>query len=235
MKSLPELLDACAALRPHLCPRQVLGARMGMLAGQVLGLVLPQIGKRLLTIVETDGCASDGIAVATNCWLGRRTMRVEDYGKVAAAFVDTYTGHAVRIVPRLIARALAWEYAPDARNKWEAQLLGYQRMPDEALLSVCKVTLNVSVEKTIGRAGWRAVCDVCGEEILNEREVVHEDMALCRACAGRGYYRLTAELPVSDNLFTHGTPAVSPSGVVSAASLPIGKSPPRRDILHCSE
>ena len=78
VKSLDKLLLACAALHHHLCPRQVLGVRMGMLAGELLDLDLPQGDKRLLTIVETDGCGADGIAVATGCWVGRRTMRVED-------------------------------------------------------------------------------------------------------------------------------------------------------------
>jgi len=80
MPSFSELLEACAALHRHLCPRQVLGVRMGLFAGQLLDLPLPQPhnSKRLLTIVETDGCAADGVAAATNCWVGRRTLRVED-------------------------------------------------------------------------------------------------------------------------------------------------------------
>lgn len=35
---LTELLDQSAALHRHLCPRQVLGVRMGLLAGKLLGL-----------------------------------------------------------------------------------------------------------------------------------------------------------------------------------------------------
>ena len=86
MTPLTELLKESAALHRHLCPRQVLGVRMGLLAAEVMGLDLPQTDKRLLTIIETDGCAADGISVATGCWVGRRTLRVEDYGKVAATF-----------------------------------------------------------------------------------------------------------------------------------------------------
>jgi formylmethanofuran dehydrogenase subunit E len=33
-------------------------------------------------------------------------------------------------------------------------------------------------------------CQVCGEEIINEREIVHEGSTLCRACAGQAYYAL---------------------------------------------
>jgi len=188
MRSLTEMLEASAARHHHLCPRQVLGVRMGMFAGQVLGLNLPQSDKRLLTLVETDGCATDGIAVATNCWVGRRTMRVEDYGKVAATFVDTHTGQAIRIVPRRDVRRRACEYAPEARTKWDAQLLGYQRMPAEELLSAQAVQLTTPVDHIIGRAGCKVICASCGEEIMNEREVVREGMTLCKSCAGQSYY-----------------------------------------------
>ncbi|MGC8780907.1 MAG: FmdE family protein, partial [Anaerolineae bacterium] len=71
MPTLKELLDMTTALHRHLCPRQVLGVRMGLYAGELLGLSVPQQDKRLYTIVETDGCAADGVAVATNCWVGR--------------------------------------------------------------------------------------------------------------------------------------------------------------------
>jgi formylmethanofuran dehydrogenase subunit E len=46
--------------------------------------------------------------------MGRRTLRVMDFGKVAATFVDTYTGHAVRIVPQGHAGRLAQALAPAA-------------------------------------------------------------------------------------------------------------------------
>jgi len=111
MASLGQLLEASAALHRHLCPRQVLGARMGMLAAHELNLDLPQSGKRLLTIVETDGCFADGVSVATGCWIGRRTLRVEDFGKVAATFVDTQTGRAIRIAPRHDARTAARSFS----------------------------------------------------------------------------------------------------------------------------
>jgi formylmethanofuran dehydrogenase subunit E len=197
MTSLPELLEASAALHHHLCPKQVLGVRMGMLAGERLGLDLPQTDKRLLTIVETDGCAADGIAVATNCWVGRRTLRVADYGKVAATFVDTRTGQAVRLAPRPEARTLARAFAPEARDRWEAYLLGYQRVPARDLLSAQAVQLKTPLEQIISRFGVTAVCDRCGEEIINEREGVYGGETLCRACAGEAYYLPLAEAPLT--------------------------------------
>ncbi len=194
---LAALLEASANRhRQHLCPRQVLGVRMGMLAGTLLGMDLPQVKKRLLTIVETDGCFADGVSVATGCTVGHRTLRVEDYGKIAATFVDTKTERAIRIAPRADARAHSRDYAPEARNRWEANLVGYQRMPAEALFTWEEVALVTPVKAIVSKAGARARCDMCGEEIINEREVHRGGMVLCRACAGEAYYtprRETAE------------------------------------------
>ncbi len=217
MQAMAELLAESAALHRHLCPRQVLGARMGMLAGEVLGLNLPQSDKRLYTIVETDGCFTDGVSVATNCWVGRRTMRVEDYGKVAATFVDTQTEQAIRIVPRSDVRQRARDYAPEARNAWQAQLLGYQRMSADELLSVFPVQLKMPIEKIVSRAGVKALCEFCGEEILNEREVVRDGAILCRACAGQAYYGIAAEgtlLSVELRTVGQGMMAVVPADQV---------------------
>lgn len=196
MKPLADLLEASAALHRHLCPRQVLGVRMGILAGEVLGLDLPQVGKRLLTIVETDGCTCDGISVTTGCWVGRRTMRIEDYGKVAATFVDTLTGRAVRIAPRVDVRQRAHVCVPEARNKWEEQLLGYQCMPADELLAVQAVQLKTPIRQIVSRAGVKAVCEICGEEIINERESVRGGTTLCQACTGQAYYYIPLTLPV---------------------------------------
>lgn len=181
-------LEQSAALHHHLCPRQVLGVRMGMLAADLLELALPQEDKRLLTFVETDGCFCDGVAVATNCWVGRRTMRVVDYGKAAATFVDTRTGAAWRVAPHPGSRQNAAPHAPEARNPWETMLLGYQRMPAAELLVWKQVVLTMPVEVIVSRPGLRALCSRCGEEILNGREVVAGGETLCLSCAGEGYY-----------------------------------------------
>jgi formylmethanofuran dehydrogenase subunit E len=188
-RALSDLLDESAARHKHLCPRQVLGARMGLLGTHWLGLELPDTDKRLLVVVETDGCFADGVSVATDCTVGARTLRVIDHGKVAAVFVDTKTDRAVRLIPRKTSRTLACEYAPLSRSPWHAQLEAYQIMPDAELFDVQPVELTLSLEKLLSKPGRKASCDQCGEEIINEREVKHGDRTLCRACAGDGYWR----------------------------------------------
>ena len=194
MPTLDELLQASAAMHVHLCPRQILGVRMGMLAAKELGLALPQSGKnkRLFTFMETDGCAADGVSVATGCWVGRRTMRIVDFGKVAATFVDTHTERAIRIAPHPDCRTTALRYAPPNLRRWHAMLAAYRTMPDDELLVVQPVALTVSLKAIISRPKVRTQCAHCGEEIINEREVWVDGECLCRACAGEAYYALEA-------------------------------------------
>lgn len=192
---LQACLDRSAMLHGHLCPRQVLGARMGLYAGELLGIELPQRDKRLFAFIETDGCFADGVATATGCWLGRRTLRLIDYGKVAATFADAKTGQAIRMTPTPMARDRASTYVPDAPNRWHAQLAGYQVMPVTALLQARPVSLTVSLTALISRPGVRINCTSCGEEILNEREILLAGRVLCRGCAGARYYDPPAATP----------------------------------------
>lgn len=189
--NLDDLLQTSAVHHHKICPRQVLGVRIGLLAGRLLGIPLPQPEKRLLAIAETDGCFVDGLSAATGCYVGRRTLRIEDYAKTAVTFIDTLTEQAIRIVPQSHARELAREYALSARNKWEAQLIGYQHIPDEFLFHWQQVELKTPVKQIIGQAGKRVACEICGEEIINQREVIHEGTILCKSCAGESYFRFT--------------------------------------------
>ena len=50
--TLRGALAAASARHKHLCPRQVLGARIGMAGGRALQLDLPRTDKRLLVIVR---------------------------------------------------------------------------------------------------------------------------------------------------------------------------------------
>lgn len=119
---------------------------------------------------------------------------MEDYGKVAATFVDTHTGRAVRVAPHLEVRQRAYAYAPEEPRHYFAQLKAYQIMPDSELLTIREVCLNTPIGEIVSRAGMRVNCSACGEEIINERELIYDGASLCRACAGSSYYH-PAEQP----------------------------------------
>lgn len=188
MSELERLLQISATQHGHLCPRQVLGVRIGMYAAQWLDVPYPQSDKRLFTFVETDGCFADGVSASTGCTLGHRTMRLMDFGKVAAVFVDTATRQTIRIRPRLDSRSQAKLYVPNARSRWHCQLEAYQIMPLDELFEVQEILLTLSMKELISRPGVRETCSECGEEIINEREVIQQGRVLCRSCAGEKYY-----------------------------------------------
>jgi len=185
---LADCLARSAAQHAHLCPRQVLGARIGLHAAALLGAPAPQADKRLLAIIEMDGCFVDGVTAATGCTLGHRTLRLVDYGKAALTLVDTLTERAVRVWPHPLARTRALAYAPGAATRWHAQLAAYAIMPVEELLCVAEVVLTLDLAALISRPGQRVACAGCGEEIMNAREVLVGERAFCRACAGERYY-----------------------------------------------
>ena len=188
MRDLQPLLDRSAARHSHLCPRQVLGIRLALAAADALSLTVPRSDKRLLTILETDGCFADGVEVASGCTVGHRTLRVEDYGKIAAVFVDVKAERAVRVAPRLDVRERAYRYASEDRRHYFAQLSAYQIMPDDQLLTVEEVVLVRPVAEIVSRPGVRVNCAICGEEIINEREMFVDGRPLCLHCANGGYY-----------------------------------------------
>ena len=203
MHNLDLILAESAKRHKHLCSRQVLGARMGLFAAELLGIELPRRDKRLLVISETDGCAADGLIAATGCRVGSRTLRILDFGKVAATFADIYTEATIRIAPRREVRLAAVDYGPDESNKWQAMLVGYQKMPMSELFAVQTVKLNVPLSEIISRPGRKVICEICEEEIINGREVVNNGVVLCIACAGESYYHhCSADSPAVE-LFEH--------------------------------
>jgi formylmethanofuran dehydrogenase subunit E len=198
--NIQPLLEKSSRDHSHLSPRQILGVRMGLCGLKALGLSANQGSKRLLVITETDGCFADGLAAATDCAVGHRTLRVEDYGKAAATFVDTHTGLAIRVAPALDIRERACQYAPDEPRHYFAQMQAYQVMPDDMMFTVTEVRLTTSIAEIVSRPGVRVNCDVCGEEIMNEREAHKDGQVLCKACASSAYYQLPISMPLFEKI-----------------------------------
>jgi len=197
---LTDYLEKSSHDHSHLCPRQILGVRMGLCGLKALGLSANHGSKRLLVITETDGCFADGLTAATDCTVGHRTLRVEDYGKAAATFVDTQAGLAIRIAPALDIRERAYQYTPDELRHYFAQMQSYQIMPDDVMFTVTEVHLATSITEIVSRPGVRVNCDGCGEEIMNEREVQKDGRILCKACASKAYYELPVSMPIFEKI-----------------------------------
>jgi formylmethanofuran dehydrogenase subunit E len=190
MRTFDELIaDATAMHRGYLCPGQVLGVRMAMLACQLLGINEPIREKHLIVYVEIDRCMADAIAAVTGCRLGKRTLKHIDYGKCACTFVDGLTSRAIRIVARDDAREHVWDYVSSRLKKSEAQCEAYKIMPNERLFSIQEVKVDIPEHDQPGPPINRVVCSICGEGINDRREVQIDGQVLCRACVQGAYYK----------------------------------------------
>jgi len=195
--SLDSLLHEAEIAHGHLCAGQVLGVRMAMLALTRLGIddrTLPDGSlnpdrKRLVTYIEIDRCATDAIAVVTGCRVGKRALKLRDFGKMAATFVDldnklddTDDYKALRIVALETSKARARELYPDL-DKNAQQMQSYRELPDAELFSETWVRVSLPPSEFPGYKGERLACARCGEGVNFDRFVDRDGQRLCLACA----------------------------------------------------
>jgi formylmethanofuran dehydrogenase subunit E len=187
-----KLLEESVRTHGHLCPGQVLGVRMSMLGLTLIGIHDPKglDRKKLIAYVEIDRCATDAIQSVTGCSLGKRSLKFLDFGKMAATFVNSDTGTAVRIVAKEESKAKAKNYFPDIEDKYKCQLEAYKIMPDEELFEWKKVEVRIPEEDMPGRPLRRIKCDKCGEYVQDKRDIPLDGKLLCKACVQGAYYRL---------------------------------------------
>jgi formylmethanofuran dehydrogenase subunit E len=190
METMQELLDRAEKSHGHMCAGQVLGVRMAMLGCERVGIIDPrgEDRKSIIVYVEIDRCAADAINTVTGCRLGKRTLKYHDYGKLAATFLNTRTGEAVRVVALESSREAADRAFPEIENKHQRQLTAYKALPEEELFKIERVRVNVASQDQPGRPVSRVICEECEEGINDRREVTRDGRTLCRACADEAYY-----------------------------------------------
>src|SRR5882757_4111710 len=142
MQTFDELLREAEIAHGHLCAGQILGVRMAMLGCKRLGIDEPKSKdrKRLVTFVEIDRCATDAIGVVTGCRVGKRALKLRDWGKMAATFVDlnaeldgdAYKG--LRVVALESSKGRANELYPELAKNAQ-QMRAYRELPDNDLFS----------------------------------------------------------------------------------------------------
>ena len=196
---LDELLREAEIAHGHLCAGQILGVRMAMLAMNRLNIHSPRKKtlhngelnpdrKRPVVFVEIDRCATDAIGVVTGARVGKRALKLRDWGKMAATFIDLdaklapneYKG--IRIVALEGSKQRARELYPEL-EKNEAQMRAYRELPDEELFSEQWVCVPLAPSEFPGYKGERISCARCGEGINFDRFVERDGERLCLACA----------------------------------------------------
>lgn len=196
-KKFSELLEESVKIHGHLCPGQVLGVRMSLLGLGKIGIEDPKGSERksLIVYVEIDRCATDAVQSVTGCSPGKRTLKLLDYGKMAATFVNLKTGEvgtnryrAVRILAKEDSKDMAKNYCPEIKDKYQRQTAAYKVMPDDELFQWKNVIVEIPEHDMPGRPLRRIRCDTCGEYVQDRRDLQIKGKTLCKACAYGTYY-----------------------------------------------
>ncbi len=173
------LVEQAGRFHGHVCAGIEIGTRMALTGMRRIGIADPRGAdrKKLLVFVEIDRCATDAIMSATGCSPGKRSLKVLDYGKMAATFMNLETSRAVRLA------------AVAPRDEGQQQL-DFATVPDEQLFSITDVEVALRPEDLPGKPMRTSRCEGCGERVLDGRELPHQGRTLCRSCfEERRYYR----------------------------------------------
>jgi len=162
----------------HICTGIIFGTRIARIGLNYLGIEDPAENKDFIVFVEADRCIADAISAVTGCSLGKRRLKWFDYGKMAATFVDMHTNEGIRIVTAAKQHA---EDNDDLISFWSG-------ITDEELFRIEPVKVNLSPEDLPGKPLRRATCEVCGESVMDGRDLLVNEKTLCKACAQGGYY-----------------------------------------------
>jgi len=168
-----------------ICPGIQTGTRMTMCGLQRVGLTDPlgEDRKKIIVFVEIDRCATDAIMALTGCRPGKRTMKIRDYGKMAATFINIESGKAVRVA---------------RKPEREPGIPDFATIPDEALFSIFEVEVSLLPEDMPGKPVRACRCVRCGATVLDGREIEAAGKTLCKPCfEQRDYYR-TLDTPAQE-------------------------------------
>jgi len=164
--------DICAGIR--------IGTRMAICGLQQIGISNPKGAdrKKMIVFAEIDRCTTDAIMAITGCRPGKRSMKIYDYGKMAATFHNLETGRTVRVGMK-----------GKPTNQPQSEMPDFARVKDEEIFNIQNVTVHLRPEDLPGKPLRRVQCVRCGANVMDGREVEVGGEPLCKPCAsGQNYY-----------------------------------------------
>lgn len=185
---MEDIVKLAETLHGHLSPGVALGIRMGQIGLKMLDLLRGD--KRLLAVVETSMCLADGVQASTGCTAGRSSLRVEDFGKLAACIARSDTKEGVRL-------SLKYDSLPPIIRDWVLRRREFSREEEEKvskeILHLDEASFQVervSVEP-FSKFEEAAIvkCDLCGELVVETKINKVNGGNICKACSGERYYR----------------------------------------------
>ncbi|MDR0354951.1 MAG: FmdE family protein [Deltaproteobacteria bacterium] len=182
MSLLQPYLEKAEKYHGHICSGQILGIRMALLGLKLLGLKPEDDLRDLVVFLETDRCVADAAYVVTGITVGRRRVKMHSYGKTAMSFLDLKSGKAYRIAVKTSDR-------PPHGDPKDKQVAFWEKRTDEDIFAWQEVAVTLSDGDLPGPPVSVVVCSVCGEDVLDRKEVLKDGQVMCRACAEGAYYR----------------------------------------------
>ena len=178
MNTFQKDLEEAVRYHGHLCSGQIIGVRMARFAMKTLSIDDAKSFRDLIVYVECDRCLTDAIGTVTGCRLGKRNLKWMDYGKPAASFLNLKTGEAVRIYRH------KHSFPPESADLIEF----FEAVPDEEMFTVTRINIRYRPEDLPGKPLDAMTCPICGEEVIDGRQVEKDGAFMCKACAGTAYY-----------------------------------------------
>lgn len=196
---LAKCLEEAKEFHGDLCAGITLGTRMAILGLKAIGIADPkgEDRKDLIVFVETDRCATDAILATTGCHPGKRTMKILDYGKMAATFINLKTGKAVRVNVKNKDGDRVQTREEIEQNPHTDE---YVMMPAKELFNVVEVSVSLKPEDMPGRPLHIVTCSSCGERIMDVREIFKDGNILCKPCASNTFYYTPLHSVAQQNL-----------------------------------
>lgn len=192
------LIEKAQKLHGELCPGVIIGTRMSIAAMKKLGMDPLEENDHLIVYVETDRCMPDAVEAITGCTVGRRTLKFRNHGKFVATFIDMKTGKAVRVSAKddkISSYPGLWNWfdtiielrkngkMKDVMGEKKATIKKLSQMPDEELLNLEDVEFEVPKNEIPSMPDHMVICSVCGEHVMDQKELTVNGAHICRACA----------------------------------------------------
>jgi formylmethanofuran dehydrogenase subunit E len=179
MSDYEVFLKKAGAFHGDICTGIALGTKITLAAMKNLGLDPNVKSKNLIVYVEIDRCMTDAVQAITGCSLGHRSLKYVDYGKFAATFVNIKTGKALRATVK---------ESFNSKGPAEEVCKIIEQTPDSEMVILQEVEMTIPDMDLPGLPKKRAYCFVCGERVMDGRDVEKDGAVYCRACANGKYY-----------------------------------------------
>lgn len=183
MSGWKAYIEKAKAYHGHICSGQVLGIRMGLLGIAALGLKPDDDMRDLVVFAESSRCMADAVYVVTGITVGRRRLKLVDYGKTALSFLDLKTNRAVRV-------SIKSPIYPPKGTWGEGLIRFWDSYADDDVFNCVPVTITLPLEEMPGPPISIVPCSCCGEDVLDAKEIYRAGQPFCHACARGAYYRV---------------------------------------------